>query len=113
MFTHSTPIPTNKDLQYVHAEPMVLLHPRVPAGTFYHLVMKEKLWRTWSGDSFGVSYFDKHDDGSAKPFGIDIKGQTMSIRDRMIVQDSRTKTAIAVILGMFLKFERTYKIYSK
>ena len=112
MFTHSTPIPTNKDLQYVHDAPTVLIHPSVPADKFYHLVLKEKLWRSWSGDSFGVSYFDKHNDGSAKPFDVDIKGQAMSIRDRMIVQDSRTKAPVAVILGMFLKMEKTYKIYT-
>mmetsp|Transcript_13030 Transcript_13030/g.28215 ORF Transcript_13030/g.28215 Transcript_13030/m.28215 type:complete len:233 (-) Transcript_13030:45-743(-) len=113
---HSTPVPTDEDFNFVHAPPSKLLYPSlVPADKMYHLVMKEKLWRSWSGDSFGIRYLDQDSgatDGSNKPFEVDIKGRAVSIRDRMVVQDSRTKAPVAVILGMILKFETQYKIYT-
>jgi uncharacterized protein YxjI len=105
MFTHNTPIRTNEDLQYVHDAPTVLIHPSVPTDKFYHLVLKDKVWRSWSGDG-------KYDDHSAKPFDIDIEGHASSIRDRMIIQDSNslTKAPVAVILAMSKK-KRTRKSY--
>lgn len=122
MFKHSTPIPTSEDLNYVHSSPAKLLHPSVPADRFYHLVMKEKLWRSWSGDSFGIKYLEaskeeEGKDGESPPvegnmFEVDIKGKSLSLRDRMVVQDSKDGTPVAVILGMFLKWETTYKIYT-
>ena len=115
MFTHSTPIPTDAALNVPHPAPAHLLHPGVPADRFYHLVMKEKMWRSWSGDTFGIKYLKK--DPGARPvqcgvFEADIKGVAMSMRDRMIVQDSHTGNPVAVILRMFLQFENTYKIYT-
>lgn len=108
VFSHSTPVPTDEELQQAHPAPSKLLHPGVPADKFYHLVLKEKLWRSWSGDSFGIKYFDD----AEKPFEVDIKGHAMSLRDRMVVRDSESKTEVAVILGMFLKWETTFKIYT-
>ena len=58
MFKHSTPIPTDEDLNFVHPSPTKVLHPSISADKFYHLVMKEKLWRSWSGDSFGIKYLN-------------------------------------------------------
>ena len=119
MFKHSTPIPTDEELNFVHPTPTKLIHPSVPADNFYHLVMKEKLWRSWSGDTFGVKYLEtSQEEGNddkpveGKPFEADIKGKSLSLRDRMIVQDSKDKTPVAVILGIFLKWETTFKIYT-
>ena len=111
---HSTPVPTEEDLNYVHPAPKKLLYPSMlPADKLYHLVMKEKLWTSWSGDSFGIIYFgEDFPDGSHKPFEVDVKGKAVSLRDRMILQDSRTKAPVAVILQMHLKAETTFKIYT-
>lgn len=119
MFNHSTPIPTDEDLNFVHTGPAKLLHPGVPADKFYHLVMKEKLWRSWSGDSYGVKYYEtsqqegiKEKPIEGKPFEVDIKGVSLSLRDRMLVLDSKYNTPVAIIIGMYLKLETTYKIYT-
>ena len=110
MFKHSTPIPLKEDLEKVHPPPTRLLHPSIAADRPYHLIMKEKLWRSWSGDSFGIKYLvDGNKEGP--PFEVGIKGKTLDIRDRMVVQDDRG-VAVAVILSMFLKFETTFKIYT-
>jgi len=53
---HSSPVPTEEDFQYVHPAPAKLLHEGLPAEKVYHLVMKEKLWTSWSGNSQGVTY---------------------------------------------------------
>jgi hypothetical protein len=113
MVKHSTPTPTDEDLNFAHPSPKTLLHPGVPADKFYHLVMKEKLWRSWSADSFGVKYYQPDGrEGDADAFEVDVKGVALSLRDRMVVRDSQTKTPVAVILGMFWKWETTYKIYT-
>lgn len=107
MFTHKTPIPTEEDLNFVHPAPLKTLHPGVPADKFYHLVMKEKLWSSWSGDSHGVKYFDD----PQKDFECDIKGHVMTIRDRMIIKDSHSDEVVGVLLQMHMKWETTFKIY--
>lgn len=116
MFTHSTPIPTDDDLKVTHPSPSRLLHPGVPADRMYHLIMKEKLWRSWSGDSFGIKYLETGVTGAppvdGKPFEADVKGVALSIRDRMIVRDSKDGTPVAVIVGLFFTWETTYKIYT-
>ena len=114
MFTHSTPIPTDADLNVPHPAPAKLLHPGVPADKFYHLVMKEKMWQSSSGDTFGVKYLKDSGEKLAEGevFEVDIKGAENTLRDRMIVQDSKDGTPVAVILGLFLKWESTYKIYT-
>ena len=109
-FKHSTPVPTDAELNFVHPSPAVLLHPNVPADKFYNLVMKEKLWRSWSGDSFGVKYLQ--DDKEVKPFEVDVKGVALTLRDKMILMDSQSKTPIAIMYKMFLKWETTFKIYT-
>jgi uncharacterized protein YxjI len=111
MFKHKTPTPTDEDLNFVHPSPKQLLHPGVPADKFYHLIMKEKLWRSWSGDTFGIKY-SQPDGDEANPFEVDIKGVALSLRDRMVVRDSQTNTPVAVIIGLFFKWENTYKIYT-
>ena len=115
MFTHSTPIPTDAALNVPHPAPAKLLHPGVPADKYYHLVMKERMWRSWSGDTFGIKYLN--DSAGSRPvqggvFEADIKGVALSMRDRMIVQDSQDGTPVAIILRMFLQWENTYKIYT-
>jgi uncharacterized protein YxjI len=113
--SHSTPVPTWADLNVAHPPPAKLLHCDVPADKFYHLVMKEKLWKSWSGDSYGIKYLDNKGDfekpKEGRPFEVDIKGVALSLRDRMIVQDSHG-TPIAIIIGLFLTLETTYKIYT-
>ena len=108
MFKHSTPIPTDEELHQAHPVPSKLIHPGVPADKFYHLIMKEKLWKSWSGDSFGIKYFDD----TEKPFEVDIKGVALTLRDKMVIKDSKTDTEVAVILRMFLQWETTFKIYT-
>ena len=112
MFKHKTPIPTEADLNYVHTPaPTILLHPNVAADKYYHLVMKEKLWKSWSGDSFGIKYLT--DDGQeGDPFQVDVKGVVMTVRDKMILQDSQTGTPVAIMYKMFLKLQTTFKIYT-
>lgn len=111
MFKHSTPTPTDEDLNYVHPAPSTLLHPNVPADKYYHLVVKEKLWRSWSGDTFGVKYFAEKEEES-KPFEVDIKGIVMTMRDKMILRDNETGNPVAIILQMYMKWETTFKIYT-
>jgi len=96
--------------------PAAVLHPGVPTDRFYHLVMKEKLWKSWSGDSFGIKYMTSKDSHGrpieSGPFEADIKGAAMSFRDRMVVRDTQSGTPVAVILSMMFSFERTFKIYT-
>mgnify|MGYP003564678062 CR=1 FL=1 len=99
---HSTPVPTDEELNFVHPAPKVLLHPKLTADKIYHLVMKEKLWRSWSGDSFGIQYYN--DENNKGAFEVDVKGKSFTIRDRMIVQDIETKTPVAVLLKMHLRW---------
>jgi len=123
MVTHSTPVPTDADFNVQHPAPKKLLYPAgLKADKFYHLIMKEKLWSSWSSDSHGVYYFG---DGtgdeiieeearmkvSRKPFEVDVKGKSLSLRDRMVVRVAETKEPVAVMLKMFSKWETTYKIY--
>lgn len=63
-----------------------------------------KLWRSWSGDSFGIRDADGH------PFEADVKGQAISLRDRMILRDQHGKE-IGVMLKMFGRVLETFKIY--
>lgn len=70
--------------------------------------MKEKLWTSWSSDTFGIKYFDD----TEKPFEVDIKGKVMTVRDKMIITDSKSGTEVGVILAMFWKWETTFKIYT-
>lgn len=102
---HSTPVPTDAELSFQHAPPLKLLHPDVPADKMYHLVMKEKLWASWSGDTFGVCYF-----GDQKPFEADVKGKVMTIRDKMILRNQNGEE-LAILLKMHFKWETTFKIY--
>jgi len=113
---HSTPIPTDEELNFVHPSPTTLLHPKVEANKFYHLVMKEKLWRSWSGDSFGIKYLKTIDDTQPPTeggnFEVDVKGKSLTLRDTMILRDNETETPVAVMYVMFLKWETTFKIYT-
>lgn len=107
LINHSTPIPTDEDLNYVHPSPKKVLCHDLPADKYYHLIMKEKLWSSWSSDSFGVYYGGTE----KKPFEVDVKGKTLSLRDRMVLRVTETDTPVAVILRMHLKLETTFKIY--
>lgn len=104
---HSTPIPTDADLNYFHPAPKNVLYRKLQPDKYYHLILKEKLWKSWSGDSFGIYYAGE----GKKPFEVDVKGQVMTLRDRMVLRVTATQTPIAVILRMFYKWETTYKIY--
>jgi hypothetical protein len=105
---HSTPIPTDSDLNDVHPSPKKTLCQDLPADKYYHLIMKEKLWKSWSQDSFGIYYAGDE----KKPFEVDVKGKALSWRDRMVLRMPNTQTPVAVILKMHLKWETTFKIYS-
>jgi len=103
---HSTPIPTDGDFNYEHPAPQNVLCPdSLPADKIYHIVMKEKLWRSWSGDSYGVAYLE-----GEKPFEVDVKGQSLSLRDKMMLRNQDGEV-VAVMLHMFMEWENTYKIY--
>lgn len=108
MFQHSTPIPTAKDYAYVHHVNGPLftdeIVPSSQPGQVYRLKMKEKLWSSWSGDSYGIRYSD------GTPFEADIKGQMFTFRDRMVLRDSKG-AVIGVMLKMFFRWQETFKIY--
>lgn len=104
---HSTPVPTDEDFNYVHPTPEALLCPEdLPADKMYHIVMKEKLWKSWSGDTFGIAYH-----GDQQPFEVDVKGKSFSLRDKMFLHNKNGEV-VAVMMKMFLKsWENSYKIY--
>lgn len=108
---YSVPIATADDFQYVHPKPPLLLADNIqPAplpGQVFHLKMKRKIWRTWTKDSFGVRYAI---DG--RPFEANVKGALWSVRDRMTLRHYLTGEPIAVLLKMFGRWERTFKVYS-
>lgn len=108
MFRHSTPIPSTQELRdVVHEAPAKCLHPSLPADRFYHLVMKEKLWRSRSGDSFSIYHYEQHD----APFEVDIQGKIFTLRDKMVLRDRTTGAPVAILLHMHWKWESTFKIY--
>ena len=107
---HSTPVPTDEDLNYEHPAPLKLINPNLKADKLYHLIMKEKLWKSWSGDSFGIYYHFEGSGGEKIPFEVDVKGKSMSLRDKMFIRD-QDGNVLAVIMKMHLKWETTFKIY--
>jgi len=131
MFTHSTPIPTDDELNLTHQQPSKLLHPGVTADKSYHLLMKEKFWESLPGDSYGIRYFSFDADAMwepvaeeselsptgihrrrGKPFEVEVKGKALSLSDRMVVTDTYSGTPVAVIVRLHLRLQSTFKIYT-
>jgi hypothetical protein len=108
MFQHSTPIPKVQDYDYVHQVTGPIFTDEVMPSSqprqVYRLRMREKMWTSWSGDSYGIRYTD------GTPFEVDIKGQVLTLRDRMVLIDSKG-AVIGVMLRMFLRLQQTFKIY--
>ncbi|GAX09351.1 hypothetical protein FisN_6Lh278 [Fistulifera solaris] len=108
MVHHSTPFPTLRDYEYVHNVTGPIFTDRVMPSSepqhIYRLRMREKMWTSWSGDSYGIQYRD------GTPFEVDIKGQVLTLRDRMILRDSKGNV-VGVMLRMFLRLQQTFKIY--
>lgn len=108
MVQHSTPILTAEDYTYVHHVAGPLFAFEIPSSSrprqVYRLRMKENIWSSWSNDSYGIRYTD------GTPFEADIKGQTFTFHDRMVLRDSK-----GAVIGVMLKFSRrmqeTIKIY--
>jgi len=106
---YSVPVANSDDYQVVHHQPAVLfdnsIQPGTEPGHVYHLKMRRKLWRTWTHDSFGVRYAT---DG--RPFEANVKGKVWSARNRMVLRNLQG-VPIGVMLKMYGRFERTFKIY--
>ena len=108
MVQHSTPFPPSQEYAFVHHVTGPLLADKIPSfsqpGQVYHLKMKGNLWTSWSPDSYGI----RHSDGT--PFEADIKGQTFTFRDRMVLRDSKG-AVIGVILKLFARKQQSFMIY--
>uniref|UniRef100_A0A7S2HMM0 Phospholipid scramblase n=1 Tax=Helicotheca tamesis TaxID=374047 RepID=A0A7S2HMM0_9STRA len=103
---HSTPIPTDEDFNYVHPAPKKYLCADVPADKMHHILMKEKLWTSWSGDTYGIVNYDDQE----KPFEVDVKGKAVSIREKSFIRNSKGEV-VAVMAIIFLAWEPTFKIF--
>ncbi|GAX22032.1 hypothetical protein FisN_6Hu279 [Fistulifera solaris] len=108
MFQRFAPIPTVQDYDYVHhlAGPLFSdqITPSSQPGQVHHLRMKEQLWTRWSNDMYGIRYAD------GTVFAADIKGQTFTFRDRMVLRDTKEEV-IGVMVKVMSRTQQTIKIY--
>ena len=110
LFVHKTPIPTDEDLSHVHPSTTKLLCPDLlPADKMYNLVMKEKIWSSWSGDSHGIRYLDvskdEGDDSQTKSEAL--KNVALDDTDILATSDGDTPTALDDILDTTLSDDGT------
>lgn len=69
--------------------------------------MNESLWHSFA---HAKNRFDLNYMGTKIPFELDVKGESLSLRDKMMLCDQNGKV-VAVMIRMLMKFENTYKIY--
>lgn len=102
------PVPTDGDFNYLHPSPLNLLCPdALPADKIYHIILKEKIWDSFSEASkkFEMTYID-----DKRPFELGVNNKMLSLRDKMMLRNQEGEV-VAVMLRMLMKWENTYKIY--
>jgi hypothetical protein len=109
---HSKPIPSASTFDIIHTQ----TEPYLGAGTNAvprtdgirtELVVKERAFRSWSGDSFTI----RVPNGDSYADGIQIKGKALSLRDKMVLEDGNG-SPIAICMRTLLKLVPTFRIYS-
>jgi hypothetical protein len=108
---YSTPIPSDSEFDIIHSQTVPYLGfgtnavPRID-GTRTELVVEERAFRLWYGDSFtirlpnGDYYADK----------IQITGHALSFRNKMVLEDGNG-SPIAICMKTIMSFVPTYRIY--
>mmetsp|Transcript_22725 Transcript_22725/g.63200 ORF Transcript_22725/g.63200 Transcript_22725/m.63200 type:complete len:246 (-) Transcript_22725:2352-3089(-) len=106
VFQHSTPIPTEQELQREHPKPSLVICPQtVPSDhKTCHLVMMEHMWRTWLGEDHGIWFSNgntaqEQGPRTGRPFPLHIKGRHAIVGpgEWMMVRDKESGQDVAML----------------
>lgn len=113
---NSVVVPTPGELEYVFTkekdettEPLGKDHgvPNTTCGPPTKVMVNEKYW-SWTGDALKIKYSD----GTAFGNDLQVQGTILSMRDRTVLLNGRTKVPVAISMRKYDMWKQMFKIYT-